>query len=106
MSHFLGTTEQMILLAVLRLGDRAYGATILDVLESTAGRAPSSGALSTTLDRLERKGLVVSRYDEGDARRGGRPKRAVSLTEAGRMALDDTREALRRLEADALPDPA
>ena len=97
MAHFLGTTEYMILLAVLRLEAEAYGAAILQQLEDATGRAPSSGSLSTTLDRLEGKGLITSSYEEGGSDRGGRPKRVVTVTEAGREELAATREAFRRL---------
>lgn len=105
MAHFLGTTEQMILLAVLRLGADAYGAAILEELETATGRAPSSGSLSTTLDRLEAKGLVSSSYREGDDSRGGRPRRVVALTREGRTELAATRKALRTL-ADGLEPEA
>lgn len=104
MGHFLGTTEQMVLLAILRLGRGAHGAAILETLEATTGRAPSSGALSTTLDRLEDNGLISTSYQAGDAGRGGRPKRVATVTPAGRARLEETRAALRDL--DALPEGA
>ena len=103
MAHFLGTNEYMILLAVLHLGDAAWGATILQELEEATGRAPSSGSLSTTLDRLEEKGLVRSSYEEGAPDRGGRPRRVVAVTAAGHAELAATRQAFRRLESN-LPD--
>lgn len=99
MSHFLGTTEHMILLAIVRLGADAYGAAILEELESTTGRAPSSGSVSTVLDRLETKGFLTSEYRAGGERRGGRPRRVVSLTEAGRAALVETQRAFRSVMA-------
>lgn len=101
MGHFLGTNEHMILLAVLRLGEGAYGAAILDELRSATGRAPSSGALSTTLDRLEKKGLLTSGYEQGDESRGGHPRRMITLTAAGRAELRATQEAFRALR----PEP-
>jgi DNA-binding PadR family transcriptional regulator len=95
--EYLGEFEQMVLLAVLRLGEDAYGLAVRDELEHVAGRSPSSGALYTTLDRLERKGLVRSRAAEGNGDRGGRPRRYLALTEAGRQALRHSRETLLRL---------
>jgi len=103
MAHFLGTTEYMILLAVVRLGEEAYGAAILDELERAAGRAPSSGSLSTALDRLEEKGLVTSAYEEGTSDRGGRPRRVMTVTERGRDEIEATRMAFQRLRA-GVPD--
>jgi PadR family transcriptional regulator, regulatory protein PadR len=103
MAHFLGTTEYMILLAIVRLEGGAYGAAILDELERAVGRAPSSGALSTALDRLETKGLVTSSYEEGAPSRGGRPRRVTTLTPTGWTELSSTVEAFRRLRS-GLPD--
>ena len=85
------------MLAVRGLGEGAYGAAILDVLASVRGGTPSSGALSTTLDRLEAKGLLVSRYERGDERRGGHPRRVVALTPAGAEALKLTEAAFTQL---------
>ena len=104
MGHFLGTNEHMILLAVVRLGEGAYGASILDELRHATGRAPSSGSLSTTLDRLEAKGLVESRYVDGDAGRGGHPRRVVGLTAPGRAELRATEAAFRGLRTDLRPE--
>lgn len=103
MGQFLGTLEHLILLAVLRLGDDAYGNAILDELETSTGRAPSSGSLSTTLDRLEHKGLLTSRYAEATPGRGGRPKRVVRITAQGRRELRATQQAVLRLSED-LPE--
>jgi len=61
---YLGEFEHMVLLSVMRLGSEAYGLAIKDELESVAGRSPSSGALYTTLDRMERKGLLEFRAGE------------------------------------------
>ncbi len=94
---FLGEFEQMVLLAVLRLGDGAYGLAIRDELTSVTGREPSSGALYTTLDRLERKGLVASREGESSPERGGRARRYVQVTAEGRGALQRTRDAFAAL---------
>jgi DNA-binding PadR family transcriptional regulator len=95
--EYLGEFEQMVLLAVLRLGEGAYGLAVRDELASVAGRSPSSGALYTTLDRLERKGLIESRAGETAPDRGGRPRRHLKLTAEGLAALRASREALLKL---------
>jgi PadR family transcriptional regulator PadR len=71
----LGEFEQVVLLAILRLDDDAYGVTIRSEIATCTGREPAPGALYTTLDRLEEKGLVRSRMGEPTPERGGRPKR-------------------------------
>jgi PadR family transcriptional regulator PadR len=98
MSHeYLGEFEQMVLLSILRLGKDAYGLAIKDELEDVAGRSPSSGALSTTLDRMERKGLLESYAGESTSERGGRPRRYVRLTPAGQEMLARSRSTLMAL---------
>jgi DNA-binding PadR family transcriptional regulator len=96
-TEFLGEFEQMVLLSILRLGSRAYGLAVRDELESVAGRSPSSGALYTTLDRMERKGLIASSPGDPSGERGGRPRRYLSLTTGGLEALRLSRAALLRL---------
>ena len=97
---FLGDLEQMILLAILRLEEGAHAPSVAHLLEESAGRTVSRGALYTTLNRLEKKGLVHWSVDEvsslDDGRRGS-PKRRFELTEAGLEALRVTREALGNL---------
>lgn len=94
---FPGEFEQMVLLAVMRLGDEAYGLAVKDELESVAGRSPSSGALYTTLDRMERKGLLESHAGESTEARGGRARRYLRLTAEGREILARSRSALLAL---------
>jgi len=94
---FLGEFEQMVLLSIMRLGKGAYGLAIKDELESVAGRSPSSGALYTTLDRMERKGFLESHPGESSSERGGRPRRYVRLTAAGREMLARSRSTLLAL---------
>ncbi|MEJ2203738.1 MAG: PadR family transcriptional regulator [Gemmatimonadota bacterium] len=94
---YLGEFEQMVLLSVMRLGEGAYGLAIKDELESVAGRSPSSGALYTTLDRMEHKGLVESYAGETSSDRGGRPRRYVQLTPAGHEMLSRSRSTLMAL---------
>ena len=94
---FLGEFEQMVLSAVLRLGDEAYGAAILTEIAAQTGRQASSGALYVTLDRLEGKGLIETWRGDPTPDRGGRPKRFVRVTRDGLRALRDVRTALLRL---------
>jgi len=94
---YLGEFEQMVLLSVMRLGEEAYGLAIKDELEAVAGRSPSSGALYTTLDRMEQKGLLESRAGDSSSERGGRPRRYVRLTAAGQEMLAHSRSTLLAL---------
>ena len=93
----LGEFEQIVLLAVLRLGDEAYGVTILQEIAARTGRNPSPGALYTTLHRMEDKGLVNFRDGEPTAERGGRAKRFVQVTREGRSSLASAQAAYRSL---------
>jgi DNA-binding PadR family transcriptional regulator len=79
----LGEFEYLLLTAAARLGDEAYGVSIRQEIESTTGRNCSIGALYTTLDRLETKGLLKTWMGEATAVRGGRPKRMVKVTAKG-----------------------
>jgi len=83
----LGEFEQFVLLAILRLGDKAYGVTILAEITECTGREPSPGALYTTLDRLEDKGLLTARMGESTALRGGRAKRYFRVSGSGVKAV-------------------
>ena len=96
-SKYLGEFEQTILLAVLRVGDDAYGAAIRRELEACTGRKASHGAAYVTLDRLEEKGLLASELGESAAGRGGRRKRLFRVTDAGIEALRASRAALEQL---------
>lgn len=93
----LGEFEQTVLLAVLRLGDQAYGVTILEEIAARTGRNPSPGALYTTLHRMEDKGLVTFRDGDPTPERGGRAKRFVTVTREGRTALASAQAAYRSL---------
>jgi PadR family transcriptional regulator, regulatory protein PadR len=93
----LGEFEQLILLAILRLGDEAYGVTIRAELADRAGRSISPGALYTALERLEGKGLIVSRMGDPTPQRGGRAKRYVTVTADGKAALTRAVRAYERL---------
>lgn len=94
---FIGELEQMLLLAVLRLGDDAYGVRIMEELEERVGRRVSRGSVYVTLDRMEEKEWIVSRSEPAGSERGGRPRRVVSVTAEGRAELRNSRDALLRL---------
>ncbi|HEX8027635.1 MAG TPA: PadR family transcriptional regulator [Vicinamibacterales bacterium] len=91
--------EIMILLAILRLGDEAYGVPIGREIEDTTGRSVQLPAIYTALERLEGQGLVTSRLGEATAQRGGRAKKYFSLTPVGLDSVRDTRKALTALWA-------
>jgi DNA-binding PadR family transcriptional regulator len=89
----LGDFEQLVLLALLRLGPNAYGATVRREIESRAGRQLSISAVYTTLERLERKGFVRSWIGEPTAQRGGRRRKHFELLPRGARALRDAYDA-------------
>jgi PadR family transcriptional regulator PadR len=95
----LGDFEHIVLLAILRLGETAYGVTIRSVIAECTRRTPSRGALYTTLDRLENKGLVQSAFGKPTAERGGRAKRYFRITERGHRALIETQRSYQALLA-------
>lgn len=94
---FLGEFEQMVLLAVAKLGAEAYGPDISRQLELSAGRSVSRGALYTTFDRLQGKGLLEWSVESGDDSRSGLPKRRFAVTPGGVTALRTSRNALLNL---------
>jgi PadR family transcriptional regulator PadR len=89
MATSLGALELAALLAVVRLGDDAYGLAVRHDLSARAGRDYSVGAIYTTLQRLEDKGLLASHASEPLPVRGGRSRRHFTLTGAGKRALRD-----------------
>src|SRR6187401_2375103 len=93
----LGEFEQLILLAILRLRDDAYGVTIRAELADRTGRNVAPGAMYTALERLETKGLIESRMSDPTPQRGGRAKRKVTVTAAGREAVTRAVQAYERL---------
>jgi PadR family transcriptional regulator, regulatory protein PadR len=86
--------ELMILLAILRVGEQAYGVPIAREIESTGGRTVVLGAVYTALERLERNGLVASRMGEPSPERGGRAKRFFNVSPQGLRAARDTQRSL------------
>ncbi|MBI4904468.1 MAG: PadR family transcriptional regulator [Acidobacteria bacterium] len=94
----LGQFEQLVLTAILSLGDDAYGVTIHAKVEELASPKPVSlGAVYVTLDRLEDKGLIRSWLTEPTAERGGRAKRCYTLEGFGAKALEESARTARRM---------
>ena len=91
----LGAFEHLVLATALRVED-GYGAELMRELEERTGRQVQGGSLYVTLDRLERKGYLVSRMGDPSERRAGRPKRYVEATPAGIRALSEQRDAFLR----------
>ena len=92
--EFLGGFELLVLLALIRLGDDAYGVPISQTIEENSGREVALGSVYITLERLESKGLVSSRLGEPTAERGGRAKTYFKVTAKG---LREVRTAQRTL---------
>ena len=95
----LGEFEQLVLLALVRLGADAYGVTVRQEIEAHAGRRASISAVYTTLERLEQKGLVRSRIGEPTAQRGGRRRKHFELLPAGARALKAAYDAFTSMSA-------
>ena len=93
----LGELEQIVMLAVMRAGDDAYGVPILDEIRRQTGRELALATVYTTLSRLEDKGLVASRVGEPTPQRGGRRKRYFAVTPAGLGELRTSVRALRKM---------
>lgn len=93
----LGEFEQIVLLAILRLGQSAYGVTIRREIAVCTGRQPAPGALYTTLDRMEQKGLVESWLGDPTPQRGGRAKRYFMVTTDGRVAVAAAQRSYQKL---------
>ena len=93
----LGEFEYLLITAAVRLGKEAYGAAIRREVEDATKRRCSIGALYTTLDRLEAKGLVKTRMGEATPQRGGRAKRMVEVTSKGVQAATSFYRAVNRV---------
>jgi len=104
MRSFLGEFEQLLLLALLGSGGETYGVEIRRSIEERTGRTVSPGAIYTALDRLERRGLVLSRLGEPTAERGGKRKRYYRLQAAGEKLLRESQRALARMAGHAVPE--
>ena len=97
MADTLGAFEQAVMLAIVRLGDGAYGRAILKEVQDRMQRDVAAGAVHATLDRLERKALVSSRLEQGTPIRAGRARRFYRMRPAGVHALNEAREAVEIL---------
>jgi PadR family transcriptional regulator PadR len=97
MAETLGTFEQAVLLAIVRLREDAYGRGILREVQERLERDVAAGAIHATLERLEKKGLIRSRLGLGTPIRDGRARRFYRLEHAGVEALNDARAAVRNL---------
>jgi PadR family transcriptional regulator PadR len=95
--EFLGQHDLMVMLAVLRLGREAYGVPIAAEIAERTGREMLQGSVYAVLDRLETKGLVVSRLGEATPERGGRAKRYFRLTAEGVRQVREAQQALESL---------
>jgi len=96
--------EELVLLSVLIAGPEAYGASLQRVLAEEAGRDVSLGAIYTALERLDRKGLVISELGEPTPVRGGRRKRQYELTAAGKELVGETHRIRGRMWQKVRPD--
>jgi PadR family transcriptional regulator PadR len=97
--RLLGEVEQLVLLAILRIGDGAYAVPIREELVRHAGVSLSRGTIYVTLDRLERKGFVSSWFDEQTPEPGGKARRCFRLERDGLMALRAAQRMVDRLRA-------
>jgi len=95
----LGEFEQLVLLALVRLGSDAYGVSIADDIAERTSRRVSLGAVYKTLERLEDKGLAASRIGDPTPERGGRRKKYFRVLAAGQRALTQSLGALRAMTA-------
>ena len=95
--EFLGGFELLVLLALIRLADEAYGVPISEAIEESSGRNVAMGSVYITLERLERKGLVTSRLGEPTAERGGRAKTYFRITAKGLREAKRARQTLINL---------
>jgi DNA-binding PadR family transcriptional regulator len=93
----LGEFEQLVLLAILRVGDGAYTVPVIQEIEDQTGRKTSHAAVYIALKRLEEKGLVTSRLADSTPERGGRGKRIYEVNTATRRVLQESRDALLRM---------
>jgi DNA-binding PadR family transcriptional regulator len=94
---YFGEFELMVMLALMRLGDEAYGVPICKEIEQQTGREVLIGSVYAALERLQEKGFVSSELGEPTAERGGRAKKFFHATSAGLREVRETQRALRSL---------
>src|SRR5580704_15778660 len=95
--EFIGGFELLVLLALIRLGDDAYGVPISEAIEESSGREVALGSVYITLERLDQKGLVASRLGEPTPERGGRAKTYFRITAKGLREIRQAQRTLTRL---------
>lgn len=98
----LGEFEEIVLLTVAVLDNKAYGIAIKDDIEERLVRKVSVGAMRTALNRLEKKGFLESHFGEATKERGGKRKRFFVITSFGRRAIESTKD-VRQMLWDAIP---
>ncbi len=99
MGRALGEFEHFVMLALVCLGDHAYGVTIKEEIETRTGREIYIGAVYTALARLQKNGYVAAEIGEPTAKRGGRRKKYYRLAGPGREALRQSHDALQGMTA-------
>jgi PadR family transcriptional regulator PadR len=104
MTAALNHIELLALIAMIRLGDQAYGVTIHEEIERAAGRGVSVAGVYSALDRLEQRGFARVWHSEPRAERGGRARRHYGLTAAGRETVKREREQALRMWRGLAPD--
>ncbi len=97
MGYNLGEFEQLLLFALLRLGNDASGAAVMEEIESRASRPVSAGAIYTGFERLTQKGLVSSGFGPPSKRRGGKRRKLYRLERAGAEALRRSYKAIDQM---------
>jgi len=95
--EYLGEFEQMVLLALLRLKENAYGVTVRKEIQSRTDRRVAIGAVYACLERLERKGYVTASISDPQPVPGGRSRKYFEFTRAGAEALQQSREMVQRM---------
>ena len=98
--RYLGEFELLVMLTIIRLGENAYGVPISQEIEEQTGRSVSYGTVYSTLERLQKKGLVASNLGEATPERGGRAKRYFRATSTGLRTVRETKQSLIRLWRD------
>ena len=100
---YLGEFEQLILFALLQLGDDAYGVAIREVIEERTGKTLSAGAIYTALGRLEERGLVRSRGETARNGRMGRPRKYYALRREGARELKESYATIQSMAGGLIP---
>jgi DNA-binding PadR family transcriptional regulator len=102
--QLLGEVEQLVLLAILRIGEDAYAVPIREELARNGGVSLSRGTIYVTLDRLERKGYVTSTFTDPTPEPGGKARRCFRIERQGVMALRAAHRMIDRLRAGTVLD--